>query len=175
MTPSEDWIPWQVFLFRDHSCLQLPSSYKCFSVLLSPKFTYSPPDLLDDFSDLLCCCSPLSPPPPRVCLCVYPYVRTHTHTQHSRPPPWSPCGFKVLILIRFELTYLQSSFSCSSETTGSSHQDLDLLVATGSPWNTNERPFASPAQLVSSLISCSIRRLPEQRPVWPRGPSRPGQ
>lgn len=135
---------------------------------------YCPPDLLDDFSDLLCCCSPLSPSPTPGML-VRVLMRAHTHIQHSHPPPWSPCGFKVLILIRFELTYLQSSFSCSSETTGSSHQDLDLLVATGSPWNTNERPFASPAQLVSSLISCSIRRLPEQRPVWPRGPSRPGQ
>lgn len=42
------------------------------------------------------------------------------------PPPWSACGFKVLILIGFELTYCQSSFSCSSETIWSYDQDLDL-------------------------------------------------
>lgn len=135
MTPSEDWIPWHVFLFRDHSCLQLPS-YKCFSVLLSPRFLYIV--LLTFLMIFLTCSATAAPsllPPPPVCSCVCSCVHTHTHTQHIHPPPWSPCGFKVLILIRFELTYLQSSFSCSSETTGSSHQDLDLGSGPCAAWS----------------------------------------
>lgn len=135
MTPSEDWIPWQVFLFRDHSCLQLPSSYKCFSVLLSSRFLYIV--LLTFLMIFLTCSATAAPsllPPPRYArACAH--ACTHTHTQHIHPPPWSPCGFKVLILIRFELTYLQSSFSCSSETTGSSHQDLDLGSGPCAAWS----------------------------------------
>lgn len=59
----------------------------------------------------------------------HPYALGHAHIcthMHIFSPPLSPCGFKVLILIRFALTYCQSSFSCSSEALGSYHQDLDL-------------------------------------------------
>lgn len=82
-------------------------------------FTYiSPPEVL---SALLHCCVPFTPPHPHKHLSMHTYAHMHTP-----PPPLSPCGFKVLILIRFELTYCQSSFSCSSEALGSYHQDLDL-------------------------------------------------
>lgn len=64
------------------------------------------------------CCTPLFPHP-------HLYMHTYAHMRIVPPPP-SPCGFRVLILIRFELTYCQSSFSCSSEALGSYHQDLDL-------------------------------------------------
>lgn len=63
------------------------------------------------------------PPPPTLGVFVRAVRCAHTGIH---PRPWSPCGFKVLILIRFELTYCQSGFSCSSETVGSSRQDLDL-------------------------------------------------
>lgn len=112
-------------------------------------------------SDLLCCPSPPVPPPPGGSM----HAHTCTHTDIC-PPPWSPRGFKVLILIRFELTYCQSSFSCSSETIESYHQDLDLackllccLVPIVSPQNKNERPFAGcPSWSVSQQVSCSIKR-----------------
>lgn len=91
---------------------------------------------------------------------------------HICPPPWSPCGFKVLILIRFQLTYCQSSFSCSSETLGSYQQGLDLgykppgrLVPTSRPWNTDERLLAS---LARQAVSWSVRRSPTERTLWPR-------
>lgn len=112
-------------------------------------------------SDLLHCCA--LPSPPFVHADVHANTLTHSLTL---TPPWSPCGFKVLILIRFELTYCQSSFSCSSETIGSYHQDLDLgsrplgwPVPTGSQWNTNERSFAN----LTPWVSCPIRRPAEKR------------
>lgn len=61
---------------------------------------------------------PLLSPSPPPCAFVHAHICAHTHI-HIVPPPLSPCGFKVLILIRFELTYCQSSFSCSSEALGS--------------------------------------------------------
>lgn len=110
--------PWQVFLFRDHFHLRNPSSVKWFSLLFSfPKFlsVNLSPALLQ--------------PPSLFLLPRAPGVFVHSHTcTHACIclPPGSPCGFKALILIRFELTYCQSSFSCSSESTGIYHQDWDL-------------------------------------------------
>lgn len=105
--------------------------------------------------DLLSCGPSLLPWPP--CICA------HALTCTRICPPWSPCGFKVLILIRFELTYCQSSFSCSSETTGSCHQDWDLgykpvgrLVPTGSCGIKMRSSFpALSSQSGSQQVSCS--------------------
>lgn len=147
----------------DHSCLQHASSPVVFFALFPPRVSQDHCVLLTGLfvvsSDRPCChIPPLPPPPPPG---VFVHVHTCTHT-YICPPPWSPCGFKVLILIGFELTCCQSSFSCSSETIRSHHRDLDLgckplgcLVPTGSPWNINERPFASPG---SQLVSCSTGR-----------------
>lgn len=47
--------------------------------------------------------APLSrlPQPP---LCAHTRACTHTRSFSIHPPPWSPWGFKVLMLIRSELT-----------------------------------------------------------------------
>lgn len=115
---SEDWNWWQVSLepFSSPGFLFCPLGtflrvIVFFTYLFSLWF-YLPASLLQP---------PLSPTLPRVHLYMHIYAHTHIF-----PPPLSPCGFKVLILIRFELTYCQSSFSCSSEALGSYHQDLDL-------------------------------------------------
>lgn len=136
-----------------------------FPVLLWPHFSGSSPPtsrLPVVLSALLPLLHPFPflPAAPRVHLDMHTYAHMHIFS-----PPLSPCGFKVLILIRFALTYCQSSFSCSSEALGSYHQDLDLgpkpcwLVHIGSPWTENKRSFASllPMKASPQFSSCLFK------------------
>lgn len=123
MAFAEAWIHWQAFLFSDHSLLFFLQQVSwCLGpldlclVVLSALLPWHP--------SLLLPAPPRPPAPAALGVCV------HTHAcTHICPPPWGPCGFKVLILIRFQLTYCQSSFSCSLETLGSYHQGLDLAIS----------------------------------------------
>lgn len=141
-TPPSDGFPWT----------PLATFLRIISIYLSPCGFICPAPLLHPF--------PFLPAAPRVHLDMHTYAHMHIFS-----PPLSPCGFKVLILIRFALTYCQSSFSCSSEALGSYHQDLDLgpkpcwPVHIGSPWTENKRSFASllPMKVSPQFSSCLFK------------------
>lgn len=92
---------WREFLFRGHSVsgalprqLSLPSFLcKVLSIILSTRSTAAPLSRL---------------PQPPLCAhtraCTHTHARAHTRSFSIHPPPWSPWGFKVLMLIRSELT-----------------------------------------------------------------------